>query len=112
MNFVDAVRVCFSKYAEFNGCAARPEFWWWILFSVIVSSVLQALSYNASAAFSIATFLPTVAVTSRRLHDTDRSGWLQLLWFIPLIGWVILIIWCAEAGKPNRYAGGTQTAQT
>jgi len=42
-------------------------------------------------------------VTARRLHDTDRSGWLQLLWFIPIIGWILLIIWCAEAGKPNRY---------
>jgi uncharacterized membrane protein YhaH (DUF805 family) len=105
MNFIDAVKICFTKYADFNGCASRPEFWWWVLFTFIGATVLQSISYNLSGAFSLATFLPTIAVTARRLHDTDRSGWLQLLWFIPLVGWIILVIWCVEAGKPNRYGG-------
>jgi uncharacterized membrane protein YhaH (DUF805 family) len=103
MNFVDAVKICFRKYADFNGCASRPEFWWWVLFTFVGAAALQAVSYNLSAAFSIATFVPGIAVASRRLHDTDRSGWLQLLWFVPLVGWIVLVIWCAEAGKPNRY---------
>jgi uncharacterized membrane protein YhaH (DUF805 family) len=109
MNFVDAVKICFMKYADFNGCASRPEFWWWVLFTAVASAALQSVSRELSAAFSIATFLPGIAVTSRRLHDTDRSGWLQLLWLIPIIGWILLIIWCAEQGKPNRY-GASQTA--
>jgi uncharacterized membrane protein YhaH (DUF805 family) len=103
MNFLDAVKVCFTKYADFNGCASRPEFWWWVLFTAVASAALQSVSRDLSAAFSIATFLPGIAVTARRLHDTDRSGWLQLLWLIPIIGWILLIIWCAEPGKPNRY---------
>ena len=108
MNFIDAVKTCFRKYADFNGCASRPEFWWWVLFTVLASAALQTVSYDLVRLFSIATFLPSIAVTARRLHDTDRSGWLQLLWFIPLVGWIFLVIWCAEAGKPSRYCGSPQ----
>src|SRR5271167_224032 len=105
MTFIDAVKKCFVKYADFNGCASRPEFWWWVLFTFLASIALRSLSHNLTGLFSVATFLPSIAVTARRLHDTDRSGWLQLLWLIPVIGWIVLIIWCAEAGKPNRYGG-------
>jgi uncharacterized membrane protein YhaH (DUF805 family) len=108
MTFIDAVKVCFAKYADFNGCASRPEFWWWVLFTFVASIALRSFSYGAAALFSVATLLPGIAVTARRLHDTDRSGWLQLLWLIPLIGWIILVIWCAEPGKPNRYGGSPQ----
>jgi uncharacterized membrane protein YhaH (DUF805 family) len=103
MNFVDAVKICFVKYADFNGCASRPEFWWWFLFTVVASLALQAITTNLSAAFTIATLLPSVAVGARRLHDIDRSGWWQLLYFLPLVGWIVLIIFWAEASKPGRY---------
>jgi uncharacterized membrane protein YhaH (DUF805 family) len=103
MTFIEAVKICFSKYADFNGCASRPEFWWWVLFTFLAAAALQSFSRDLSGLFSIGTCLPSIAVTARRLHDTDRSGWLQLLWLIPVIGWILLIIWCAEAGKPNRY---------
>jgi uncharacterized membrane protein YhaH (DUF805 family) len=108
MTFIDAVKICFTKFADFNGCASRPEFWWWILFTSIAAVVLRSLSYHLSALFSIATFLPSIAVTARRLHDIDRSGWWQLLYFFPIVGWIILILFCAEAGKPNRYGGSAQ----
>ena len=108
MNFVDAVKICFAKYADFNGCASRPEFWWWVLFTFVGTAALQSVSYHLSGAFSIATFLPSIAVTARRLHDSDRSGWLLLLWFVPLVGWIILVILCAEEGRPNRYGGSPQ----
>ena len=105
MNFTDAVKICFTKYADFNGCASRPEFWWWVLFTAVATLALQSLSDNLSGAFTLATLLPSIAVAARRLHDTDRSGWFQLLWCIPVIGWIILIICYAGPGKPNRYAG-------
>ncbi len=105
MTFIDAVKICFVKYADFNGCASRPEFWWWVLFTVVATMVLQSISYNLSGAFSIATFLPSIAVTARRLHDIDRSGWWQLLYFVPVIGWIVLIFFWVEQGKPSRYAG-------
>jgi uncharacterized membrane protein YhaH (DUF805 family) len=105
MNFIDAIKICFTKYADFNGCASRPEFWSWFLFTVVASLALQAVSYNLSGAFSIATFLPSAAVGARRLHDIDRSGWWQLLYFLPIVGWIVLIIFWAEGSKPNRYGG-------
>jgi uncharacterized membrane protein YhaH (DUF805 family) len=104
MNFVDAVQACFAKYANFEGCASRPEFWWWFVFTLIVTATLTALSRNVAAVFSFATFFPSIAVTARRLHDVDRSGWWQLLYFIPAVGWVVLIFFCLEPSQPNRYA--------
>jgi uncharacterized membrane protein YhaH (DUF805 family) len=103
MNFVDAIKICFSKYADFKGCASRPEFWWWFLFTVAASLALRVIGRNLSGAFSIATLLPSFAVGARRLHDIDRSGWWQLLYFLPIIGWVVLFLFWAEAGKKSRY---------
>jgi uncharacterized membrane protein YhaH (DUF805 family) len=103
MTFVEAVKICFTKYADFKGCATRPEFWWWVLFTFVASALLQTVSRDLSGLFSIGTLVPSIAVGARRLHDTDRSGWLQLLWLIPIVGWILLIIWCAQEGKPNRY---------
>jgi uncharacterized membrane protein YhaH (DUF805 family) len=55
--------------------------------------------------YSLAVLVPTLAVTCRRLHDTDRSGWWQMIWLIPVIGWIILIVWLAGRGTtgPNRF---------
>ena len=63
-----------------------------MLFTVVATMAFETVSYNLSGAFSIATFLPGVAVTARRLHDTDRSGWWQLLYFLPIIGWIVLAL--------------------
>ena len=105
MTFTESIRTCFTKYADFNGRASRSEFWWWALFSLIASVTLGVISDKLSAAFTLATLLPFIAVTARRLHDTDRSGWLQLLGLIPVIGWILLIVWCAQEGKSSsRYA--------
>jgi uncharacterized membrane protein YhaH (DUF805 family) len=105
MTFIDAIKTCFTKYADFSGCASRPEFWWWVLFTFIAGLVLRQISYLVSFIFSLAILLPNLAVAARRLHDTDRSGWWQLLVLIPFIGWIILLIWYIEPGKPNRYGG-------
>jgi uncharacterized membrane protein YhaH (DUF805 family) len=74
------------------------------LFDLVGSIVLNVISDKLSAAFLLATLVPYVAVTARRLHDTDRTGWLQLIAFIPVVGWIIVIIWLAQEGKrPNRF---------
>jgi uncharacterized membrane protein YhaH (DUF805 family) len=104
MTFFESIRTCFAKYADFNGCASRSEFWWWLLFNVIVSFVLGIFSDKLPLVFSLAVLLPNIAVTTRRLHDTDRSGWWQLIGLIPLVGWIVLLVWCAQEGKTSRFA--------
>lgn len=105
MTFGESIKVCFSKYADFTGRAVRSEFWWWTLFTFLVSLATGLLSEMVSGLFSLATILPSLAVGARRLHDTDRSGWWQLLWFIPVIGWIILLVWFIQEGKePNRFS--------
>lgn len=104
MTFFESIKTCFSKYADFDGRASRSEFWWWVLFVFLASSAASIVSPIASGVFSLAVLLPNIAVAARRLHDTDRSGWFQLIALIPLIGWLLMIYWCAQPGKdPNRF---------
>ena len=105
MNFTQAVRTCFQKYADFSGTASRAEFWWWALFNFIATVSLGVLSDKLSLAFTLATLLPYFAVTSRRLHDTDRTGWTQLVGLIPLVGLFVVLYWlCQGTKRPSRYA--------
>lgn len=109
MNFTESVSTCFKKYADFNGCATRPEFWWFMAFCIAGNFVLMSVSIIFYWIFGLATLVPSLAVGARRLHDTDRSGWWQLIWLIPLIGWIVLIIWFAQEGKSeNRYTVQTE----
>lgn len=106
MTFGESIQVCFRKYADFNGCASRPEFWWWALFVLIGSMALGIVSNKLSGLFALATLLPYCAVGARRLHDTDKSGWLQLVGLIPLVGWIIVIYWLVQPTRsPNRFGG-------
>jgi uncharacterized membrane protein YhaH (DUF805 family) len=111
MTFVESIKTCFSKYADFNGRASRSEMWWWMLFVFLASAAASVVGDALSALFSLGVFLPNIAVVARRLHDTDRSGWLQLLVLIPLIGLILIIYWCVQEGKePNRFGPPANTA--
>jgi uncharacterized membrane protein YhaH (DUF805 family) len=104
MTFGESINSCFSKYAEFNGRASKSEFWWWVLFVLLITIGGHIIGEIPGALISLGTFLPYLAVTSRRLHDINRSGWWQLVGFIPLIGWAILIFWCVQdATGQNAY---------
>lgn len=105
MTFNESISTCFIKYATFDGRASRPEFWWFILFTWLVSAGLGMINDVLSALFSLGVLIPSLAVGARRLHDTNRSGWLQLLWLLPVIGWIILIVFFASAAvEPNKYS--------
>jgi len=114
MGFVDAIKTVFSKYATFSGRARRPEYWWWYLFYFLVLLGLQIIDGIIAVAGGpallsflgvLALFVPTIAVACRRLHDTDRSGWMQLIVLIPLVGFIILIVFLCQRGTdgPNRF---------
>lgn len=87
MEFRDAVKICLTKkYCSFKGRASRSEFWWFCLFTLIlnlivalVGSLLPALGSIVSAVQALWLLLPTVGVTTRRLHDRNLSGWWQAL---------------------------------
>ncbi len=105
MNFADAIKVCFSKYLDFSGRARRSELWWFFLFCLIGNLVLSIISQTLGSLFALATLLPALAVGARRLHDTNRTGWWQLIGLIPLIGLIVLIVFFVQEGQStdNQY---------
>lgn len=101
MDIAESIQTCFRKYATFSGTASKSEFWWWALFNLIATVCLGIVSDRLSLAFTVATLLPYLAVTTRRLHDAGKSGWAQLVGIIPLVGWVIVIVWLCQDSKPS-----------
>lgn len=117
LSFTDAVRQVLNKYATFKGRARRSEYWWFILFYCLVliaAAVLDNLFgitiertfYGAIYCIAaLVLFLPNLTVTVRRLHDINKSGW-NILWgIIPLIGSILLIVWCCQdsQAEANQY---------
>jgi uncharacterized membrane protein YhaH (DUF805 family) len=105
MTFGESISTCFSKYATFDGRATRSEYWWFALFTFLVSAILGMISETASGVFSLAVLLPSLAVGARRLHDTDRSAWFLLLWLLPIVGWIVVLFFAVQESKdPNRFS--------
>lgn len=101
-----------KKYAQFSGRARRTEYWMFVLFNIIISAVLGVIEgvIGTSGAigllYSLAVLIPALAVSVRRLHDTDRSGWWLLIALVPLFGAIVLIVFAAQEGKPGTNAYG------
>lgn len=105
MTFYEAIRVCFIKYAEFNGRASRAEFWWFTLFVVLVSGALQYVSLSLSSIFLIAVLLPFLAVGARRLRDSGKSPWWLLILLAPVGGLIALgFLWALPPTDPLQEA--------
>jgi uncharacterized membrane protein YhaH (DUF805 family) len=113
MNFTQAISSGFNNYVNFTGRAARSEFWYWALFAALASLAgeLIDLALFTSSTFTpiqtlvnLALFLPGLAVSVRRLHDLDRTGWSLLLIFT-VIGIIVLLVWDCMRGTvgPNRF---------
>lgn len=116
MGFGRAIATCFRKYAVFSGRASRSEYWFFVLFQLLLFIgllIVDVLAFRGSMAL-LATLgwlillLPGFAVTVRRLHDIDMSGWWTLISFVPLIGAILMLVWTCQRGThgANRFGTG------
>lgn len=110
MEWFNSVEQVLRKYAQFHGRSRRKEYWYFMLFYYCVVFAFSLLSVVAFGwillqIFLLAMLIPNLAVTVRRLHDVGRSGAWILIGMVPLLGWVILVIWLCQESEPgeNRY---------
>ncbi|MFJ4037962.1 DUF805 domain-containing protein [Microbacterium sp. NPDC090007] len=120
-----AIRRFFAKYATFRGRASRSEYWWWVLTGAVVGTVLNALPTLTDGirieadgsttitgplgvilglvwvVWAVGTFLPTVAVLVRRLHDAGHSGFWILIGVLPVIGAIVLLVFTVQGPRPE-----------
>lgn len=128
VSFGQAISRAFSKYCCFKGRASRSEYWWFALFMAIVATIFGlcggvATGYEIATTgyyeqpdtlssgniveglWNLAVLLPSWGLLWRRLHDTGRSGWNFFWGFLPIVGWIILIVYCCKPSEPceNKY---------
>jgi len=112
--FLEPVR---SQYADFEGRTSRKEFWMFVLvyFLLAIAVMIVAMLVGLPQLYmllSLAVLVPNIAITARRLHDTNKSGWWQLIGLVPLVGSIILIVLLALPAKNegNTYGADTPVA--
>ena len=117
MGFGQSIRSAFDNYANFQGRASRPEYWYFVLFlcigQLIAVLVDRLLGYPiVIVVFALATLVPSLSTLVRRLHDTGRSGWYYFIILIPVGGAILLIYWLCQAGDAhaNPYGDGASEA--
>ncbi len=112
VSFVEAIKMAIQQnYCNFSGRSSRSEYWWFTLFTFILGVLLTlifgdgTLGSVISGVVNLALLLPSLGVAVRRLHDIGKSGWWLFLAFLPIVGWIILIVWeCKESQPvPNEY---------
>lgn len=103
-----------KKYAVFSGRSRRREFWWFVLVNAIIGAIFQCLGNDQNDPnfwnfigwlYGLAVLIPSIAVQVRRLHDTGRTGWWWFIGLVPLVGWIVLVVFDlfdSEPG-PNEY---------
>ena len=112
VSFGEAIRNFFTQYATFSGRATRSEYWYVFLFNMIVSAVLNgvlgmllpSVAAILGGIYSLAVLIPGLALCWRRLHDIGKSGACVLFALIPLVGWIIVLVFlCKDSGPDNQY---------
>ncbi|MDF0534054.1 DUF805 domain-containing protein [Shewanella yunxiaonensis] len=104
--FLEPIR----RYADFTDRTRRRDFWMYVLIYNVISLIISAIEISNDSKwlgglYGLVLLLPSLAVTARRLHDTGRSGWWQLMWFIPVVGWIVLLVFLCQDSEPgdNEY---------
>ncbi|MCL1074483.1 DUF805 domain-containing protein [Shewanella dokdonensis] len=110
--FLEPIR----RYADFTGRTRRRNFWMYVLIYNIISLILSAIDVASNSnwlgiVYGLVLLLPSLAVTARRLHDTGRSGWWQLLWLIPIVGWIVVVVFlCQDSDAGDNEYGSNPKA--
>ena len=125
MSFVDSIKAYWRGYANFKGRTSRTTFWWTMLFLALAGTVIGILFPGAiedndvmgmhfmvrhdsgiQSLWSVATFLPSIAIGVRRLQDIGKPGY--YLWFalLPIVGWILLLVWFLTPGEPGENKDG------
>jgi uncharacterized membrane protein YhaH (DUF805 family) len=100
--FLDPLK---HHYFDFDGRVTRQTFWMFTLWYAIIYVVISVVSDEVAGLFALAVLLPSLGLGARRLHDIGKSGWWQLIGLIPVIGWIVIIVWLATQGSAgaNEY---------
>lgn len=107
----------FKPYINFEGRSRRKDFWYFVLINLIISIALGMIDGKSnliSNLYSLAVFLPSLGLGVRRLHDTSRSGWWVLINLIPIVGWIVFIVFAATDSTPgtNKYGPNPKGVNT
>lgn len=108
----------FRSYANFSARSNRPEYWYFVLFSTLASwaciildrVLFHSFDWPLAGLYSLATVVPQLALQFRRLHDTGRTGWALLWVLLPIVGWIVLLVFLLERGGPESNPYGPPRA--
>ncbi len=105
VGFLEAVKRFFTHYADFKGRSRRSEYWWVTLFNCIVGGLIGVILPDISNLWTLVILVPTLALICRRLHDVGKRGWFYLWIFLPLAGWIIVLIQLLKDSAPDNQWG-------
>ena len=107
MNFVESIQTCYKKFFDFSGRASKSEYWWFQLYNAIIYVLTFVFQGDLTLLFSIliiVNIIPIWAAAVRRVHDSDKSGWMVLISVIPLIGLYVIVLLLQDGSKgKNRF---------
>lgn len=103
-----------KQYADFSGRATRREYWMFVLFYFVFYIGLAMIDWLIGMGilamiFNLVLLIPSISLAARRLHDTGRTGWWQLISFIPLIGFIVLIVFLVQESEPDNEYGAVKS---
>ena len=107
MNFIESIQTCYKKFFDFSGRASKSEYWWFQLYNAIIYVLTFVFQGDLTLLFSIliiVNIIPIWAAAVRRVHDSDKSGWMVLISVIPIIGLYVIVLLIQDGSKgKNRF---------
>ena len=104
VGMVEATRLFFTRYTDFQGRSRRSEYWWAYLSILILTTIATVIHGGLATIFQLVTIVPSIAIAVRRLHDIGKSGWWYLILCIPAVGVILMLVWmCTDSTADNQW---------